>query len=186
MSNIFLTSDTHFGHSKPFIYEPRGFKNIYEHDKTIIKNWNNVVNYDDEVFHLGDVMLNDNNYGLSCLKQLNGQIHIIRGNHCSDTRKELYKSCHNVVEVCDGKFFRYGKYHFMLSHYPSLTANHDEDKPLKTKMVNLCGHTHTKNPFYDWDKGVIYHVELDAHNCQVVNIEHIISDIKNKLKENIE
>ena len=28
------------------------------------------------------------------------------------------------------------------------------------------------------DKGLIYHVELDAHNCYPVSIDQIIEDIK--------
>lgn len=57
---IYVTSDTHFCHNKPFIYEDRGFKNIEEMNDTIIENWNKLVKPDDTVIHLGDVMLNDN------------------------------------------------------------------------------------------------------------------------------
>lgn len=74
---IYLTSDTHFCHNKDFLYEPRGFQSIEEHDEAIVKNWNSIVTPDDEVYHLGDVMLNDNTKGLGYLKQLNGKIHII-------------------------------------------------------------------------------------------------------------
>ena len=74
---IYLTSDLHFCHDKSFLYEPRGFNSIEEHDENIIKNWNNIITPDDEVYLLGDVMLNDNVKGLNCLKQLNGKIHII-------------------------------------------------------------------------------------------------------------
>lgn len=35
---IWFTSDLHFGHNKSFLYEPRGFNSIEEHDATIIKN----------------------------------------------------------------------------------------------------------------------------------------------------
>ena len=181
MSNIYATSDTHFGHSKNFLYEPRGFKNIYDHDNTIIKNWNKIVQPEDDVYLLGDVMLNDNDYGLSCLKQLKGQIHIIRGKHCTDARIALYKECWNVIEVCDAKWLKIGKQNFFLSHYPCLTDNHDDDKPLNRKIISLCGHTHTPDKWYDWNNGLIYHVEMDAHGCQVVNIEQIISDIQNKI-----
>ena len=185
MSQIFITSDTHFRHNKSFIYEPRGFKNIWEHDKTIIKKWNEVVQPEDDIFHLGDVMLGDNEYGLSCIKQLKGKIHIIRGNHDSDTRMELYKQCYNVVEVCEGKFLRYGKYHFYLSHYPCLCSNWDYDKPLKARTVSLCGHTHTKDPFLDWSKGLIYHVEVDTKSdCSPWLLDDIINNIKEKLNEN--
>ena len=181
MSNIYVTSDTHFGHSKNFLYEPRGFKNIYDHDNAIIKNWNEIVQPEDDVYLLGDVMLNDNDYGLSCLKQLKGQIHIIRGNHCTDARIALYKECWNVVEVCDAKWLKIGKQSFFLSHYPCLTDNHDDDKPLNRRVISLCGHIHTSNKWHDWNNGLIYHVEMDAHNCTPVSAEQIINDIKEKI-----
>lgn len=181
MGKIWLVSDTHFGHQREFIYGPRGFDSIWEHDKQIIKNWNELVSWDDEVYHLGDVMLGDNSYGLSCLKQLSGQIHIIRGNHDTDARLELYKDCYNVVEISEGKYFKYNNYHFYLSHYPCLTGNYDEDKPLKARMISLAGHCHYKNKFQDMDKGLIYHVEVDAHNCYPVLIDNIIEDINKEI-----
>ena len=78
---IWFTSDTHFGHQKEFLWAPRGFNSIEEHDEMIIHNWNEVVGPNDDVYHLGDVMLNDNEHGLECLKRLNGKIHITIGNH---------------------------------------------------------------------------------------------------------
>ena len=183
MGKIWLVSDTHFGHQREFIYGPRGFDSIWEHDKQIIKNWNELISWDDEVYHLGDVMLGDNSYGLSCLKQLSGKIHIIRGNHCSESRIELYKNCWNVVEVCEGKFLNYNNYHFYLSHYPCLTSNYDDNKPLKSKVISLCGHSHVLDKWQDWDKGLIYHCELDAHELYPIHIDNIIEDIKRKLNE---
>lgn len=182
MNEIYITSDLHFGHSRNFVYEPRGFKTIWEHDKKIIENWNSVVDMTDDVYLLGDVMLGDNNYGLSCLKQLNGRIHIIRGNHDTDARLALYKNCYNVVEVCDAKYLKAENQMFFLSHYPSLTANWDTDKPLKSRIINLCGHVHTKDRWNDWDKGLIYHCEVDAHECKPINIKNIIEDIKEQFK----
>jgi calcineurin-like phosphoesterase family protein len=77
MSNIWLTSDWHFCHSQPFIYEPRGFKNQYEMNQTIIKNYNSVVQPNDDVYCVGDCILNDNEEGIKCIKQLKGKIHIV-------------------------------------------------------------------------------------------------------------
>lgn len=67
---IYVTSDLHFGHAKQFIYEPRGFPNIVDHDEEIIKRWNELVQPEDEVYILGDLMLKDNEHGLECLKRL--------------------------------------------------------------------------------------------------------------------
>lgn len=179
---IWLTSDWHFGHSKSFLYEPRGFNNIYDHDKAIINNFNKIVDYTDTIYCLGDCMLGDNQYGLSCLHQLNCQnIKIILGNHCTDKRIELYKSCYNVEVLGYSIPLKYKHYHFYLSHYPSLVSNYDTDKPFKARTINLCGHTHTQDKFKDFDKGLIYHVELDAHNNAPVSIDQIIKDIKERI-----
>ncbi len=185
MSNIWLTSDLHFGHNKDFIFEPRGFSNIFDHDETIIKNWNSVVQPDDDVFVLGDLMLGENSYGLSCIKQLKGNLHIIRGNHDSDTRMELYNNCYNIISIKEGEFLRYGKYHFFLSHFPCLCSNFDSEKPLKARTGSLCGHSHVKDPFADWDKGTIFHVELDTNNCTPWLLDDIIEKLKEKVNEKL-
>lgn len=129
---------------------------------------------EDDVYILGDLMLNDNDTGIKLLKSLKGKIHIILGNHDTDARVELYNNCYNVVEICYATIIKYGKYHFYLSHYPTLTAN--KEKHLSECLINLCGHTHTPDKWADWDKGIIYHVECDAHNCTPVLIDDIIND----------
>ena len=43
MSNIWITSDTHFGHDKDFIWKERGYCSIQEHDEDLIKKWNEHV-----------------------------------------------------------------------------------------------------------------------------------------------
>lgn len=179
---IYFCSDWHFGHNKDFLYGPRGFKNPYEMSEAIIKNHNEIVNPEDHVYVLGDLMLDDNDYGLKCIKQLKGHIHVVRGNHDTDTRIPLYEQCWNVDEVVTAKYLRYGKYHFYLSHYPCLCGNHDDDKPLKARMISVCGHVHTQDKWADWDKGLIYHVDMDAHACRPVLIDDIIKDIKEKIK----
>ena len=35
MDNVWITSDTHFCHSKPFLYEPRGFSSVEEMNEEI-------------------------------------------------------------------------------------------------------------------------------------------------------
>lgn len=175
---IYFTSDLHLFHDKDFLYAPRGFQNIYEHNEAIIQNWNNIITPEDDVYVLGDLMLNNNDGGIAAIKQLKGKIHIVRGNHDSDSRIKLYSQCYNVVEITEGQFFKYGKYHFFLSHYPCIVSNYDADKPLERRMISLCGHSHTPDKFQDMDKGLIYHVELEAHDLKPISIEEIINDIK--------
>lgn len=148
----------------------------------IIKNWNELVAPDDDVYLLGDLMLNDNEHGMKCLGRLNGKLHLIRGNHCTDERWKLYANSWNVVEMCGwATQIRIGKQSIFLSHYPTIASNYDIDKPLKQRVLNLCGHSHTKDPFADWNKGLIFHCELDTNNCKPWNYEDIIKKAKEKL-----
>ena len=54
---LFFTSDTHFNHTNILQYCNRPFKIVDQMNETIITNWNNVVEPDDIVFHLGDFCL---------------------------------------------------------------------------------------------------------------------------------
>lgn len=180
---IWVTSDWHFCHDREFLYKPRGFDKIYKMNTAIVERHNARVNMEDDIYILGDCMLNDNDTGIQLIKSLKGNLHIIRGNHDSEARLALYNQCWNVVEVCEGKFLNYKNYHFYLSHYPCLCSNYDYDKPLKSKMINLCGHSHVQDPFADMDKGLIFHCEMDTNNCYPWLLDDIIIKIKEKINK---
>ena len=176
MNKVYFSSDFHFMHNRPFIYEPRGFSSVHEMNETIIKNFNEVMDWTDTLYILGDCFLNDNEEGMRLMRRVPGKVHIIWGNHCTSTRQTLMEQefiCHGYATV-----IKLNGYSFYLSHYPTITSNYDVDKPLKRRTINLCGHTHTKDKFLDMNKGLIYHVELDAHNNYPVLIDDIIEDIK--------
>lgn len=176
-----FTSDWHFCHNKPFIYAERGFQNVYNMNSKIIENYNSIIKPWDDVYCLGDCMLNNNELGIQCIKQLKGKIHIIRGNHCTDERLELYKKCFNVVEVCDAAYYKFNKKHFYLSHYPTYTTDKNEHK--KHPLINLYGHTHQTDTNFFNDNPYMYHVGIDSHNLYPISIEQIISDIERKINE---
>ena len=70
-----------------------------------------VVKKDDIVYHLGDVMLGDLESGMECLKQLNGQIKIVLGNHDTKTRIKAYQELDNVEVLGYATMLKYKKYH---------------------------------------------------------------------------
>ena len=177
---IYTTSDWHFNHDRGFVYQPRGFSSVDEMNEEIIARYNEIVKPEDDIYVLGDLMLGNNEIGLKCIKNLKGNIHVIRGNHDTNTRMELYKNCPNIVEICEGKFLKYGKYHFYLNHFPTYTSNLEKDSSLEHHLINLYGHTHQKTNFYN-DIPFMYHVGVDSHNCYPVSIDEIIKDIQKKL-----
>ena len=185
---IFATSDTHFGHDREFLYKPRGFNSIAEHDEEVIRRWNETVEPDDWVLHLGDVMLGDNKHGLECLKKLNGKIFIVPGNHDTATRIKLYKELPNVkiLEPVETEFaplqsaafqFKYKKYSFYVSHQPTMTSNLEKAPYLKMHLINLFGHTHQQKRFYN-DIPFMFHVGMDSNDCRPVLLDDAIQIMK--------
>ena len=179
---IWVVSDWHFNHNKPFIYEARGYCSPEVMNRDLIARHNALVCPWDDVYVLGDLMLGGSEKiieGINCIKQMNGTLHIICGNHDTGKKIRAYHELYpKIIEVENSKFLKYEKYHFYLSHFPSICSNYDDDKPLKQKTINLCGHSHIKNPFGDLDKGLIYHCEVDAHNNSPISLDYIINDLK--------
>lgn len=179
---IFLTSDTHFGHDREFLWGPRGFTSSQEHDEAIIKNWNEVVGPDDIVYHMGDLMLGDNAHGIECVKRLNGHIKLIRGNHDTDARWKLYETLSNVELIGWAEVIKYKKYQFYLSHHPTMTSNLEKAPHLRMHLINLYGHTHQPNKFY-MDTPYLFHVGLDSNDCRPVLLDDAIEMMKEKTQE---
>lgn len=181
MSQTWFTSDLHLEHDREFIYLPRDFSSVEKMNEILIKNINRFVAEDDELYILGDVMLGDSSIGLSYLRQINCKnIHIILGNHDTARREALYRVEPNVVEVTLAKKIKLNGYHFYLSHYPTLTANLDDNGELKKIVINLYGHTHQKTNFYE-GRPYMYHVGVDSHSNCPVSIDDILNDIQREI-----
>lgn len=183
MSKIWLTSDLHFCHDKPFLYEPRGFKTTEDMAEAIIENWNSVVTKDDAVYNLGDVALSDTEGALKYLHKLNGHQYWIFGNHDTINKIELItKHCKNIEIVGWATVIKQGKISCYLSHYPTLTSNYD-DKGFNQRMFSFHGHTHRKEKWQDPNNPFLYNVALDAHECYPVELTSAINDIRKRWTE---
>lgn len=141
---FYFTSDTHFGHENIIKYCKRPFKDVDEHDDTLIKNWNDVVPEDGIVFHLGDVAFGNPNRVNEILSQLNGTIYLIIGNH--DWRRIVSEHAWRFKDMTQQLNMKIGKRHIILNHYPMLAfsgAWRGEDA-----TYQLFGHVHT-SPYTD-------------------------------------
>lgn len=81
MSNLFFTSDHHFGHRNIIRYAKRPFSSVEEMNEVMIERWNAKVQPQDSVFYLGDFALCPPKETENILAQLNGRICLIKGNH---------------------------------------------------------------------------------------------------------
>ena len=178
---IYLTSDTHFGHDREFIWKVRGFNSVKEMNETIVQKWNETVDDEDDIYILGDIILGDAS-NIEYVKRLRGKIHIVLGNHDTAKREEMYRNLPSVVEVAEvGIRLKYKKHHFVLTHYPMLTGNLEKES-LKQMSLNLFGHTHQASNFYN-DMPYMYHVGVDSHDCCPVLLDDVTEEMYAKVKE---
>jgi len=148
-TKMWFTADTHFGHVNIVRYCGRPFNTIEQHDRTLIDNWNARVAPGDVVYHLGDFGLPqgfDDGYGYLCSvkARLNGQVHLVLGNHDKLVEKvgplfNMFVTIHNVntcrvsdTGASDGK-----RQYIFMSHYAHRTW-----KKSGHSSWNLYGHSH--------------------------------------------
>jgi calcineurin-like phosphoesterase family protein len=133
MPNVFLTSDTHFGHVNICNFTNydgspvRPWDSVEEMDEEMVKRWNDAVGPKDKVYHLGDVVINRKS--LQILDRLNGDKVLIKGNHDIFPLKDYVKYFRDIraYHVMNG---------FILSHIPV----HKES--IARFGANIHGHTH--------------------------------------------
>ena len=79
--NIFFTADHHFGHENIIKFSERPFESLDHMNEELIKRWNKKIQPGDTVYHLGDMSLGKPDFTKEILDRLNGNIHLIKGNH---------------------------------------------------------------------------------------------------------
>lgn len=133
---IYFTSDLHFGHKNVIGLDNRPFKTVEEMDEELIKRWNNKVGKQDTVYSLGDMFWKGQEYAKSILKQLNGKIILIMGNHDRNSFRELI-STNLLSDVKDYHEMKVDGSKLVLSHYPIHFYNGQHND-----AIMLYGHVH--------------------------------------------
>ncbi len=159
----YFTSDTHFGHENLIRFGRRPFKSLKEMDDTLIANWNAVVQENDTVYHLGDFSFR-NEIGTDVYRaRLKGKIHLIIGNHDTETLKhyaDIFASINHILEIkLEGQ-------HIVLCHYPMR-----EWHQAWRASWHLFGHVHGRLDHEP--RGYSLDVGVDSHNFCPVSFEEI-------------
>lgn len=140
MAEVFLTSDTHWGHVGvcKFVMADgtkcRPWDDPEKMNEDMIDMWNKTVGPKDKVYHLGDVVINRR--FLSLLSRLNGDQVLIKGNH-DIFRLEEYLPFYRDIRG----YHMLDKY--MLTHMPI----HEES--LGRYAGNIHGHLHNNRVMKD-------------------------------------
>lgn len=176
MSTIFLTSDTHFGHTgvckfmrEDGVTKLRPWDSPEEMDEAMVKMWNDTVRPNDKVYHLGDVVINRK--ALQIMHRLNGDKVLIKGNH-DIFRLEEYTPFFRDIR---GSHVMNG---MILTHIPVHESN------LYRFGTNIHGHTHSNNVMVTDKYGVTtrdprYHcVCVEQTDFKPIAFEEVIKRIK--------
>jgi len=141
-TKIFFVSDTHANHANIIKFCNRPFNDVQEMNDEMVKRWNEKVPNDGIVFHLGDFAWGGYNVWKNFREQLNGEIYLIKGNHClknmTPTAKELFKDTKMQMRIeVEGR-------KIWLNHFPLLCYS-GTYRDTESIEYNLFGHTHLSN-----------------------------------------
>jgi calcineurin-like phosphoesterase family protein len=130
----FFISDLHFGHKNIILYENRPFSSIDDMNKGLIKNINDTVQPDDQLFILGDFAFCNG----SKIQEFRNKIrcrtvHLVMGNHDRHHppqwwREKGFSEVYNYPIIFNN--------FLILSHEPQYMNN-------TMPYVNVHGHTHS-------------------------------------------
>lgn len=150
MRDIWLVSDTHFGHANILTFRHQGgdlirgaiWDDIEKHDEALIDNWNSVVKPGDKVYHLGDVFMGNKEDFIKKWKRLNGQKRLILGNH--DDAKFFAR--HELVAKID-VWRMFPEHGIILTHIPlhQSVLLEGRFRNFEGMVMNVHGHIH-QNP----------------------------------------
>lgn len=185
---LFLTSDSHWNHSRILKFCNRPFNTIDEHDKALIDNWNSVVGMDDTVIHLGDFCFGGAPAWRKVREQLNGHIYLIKGNHDDcNMNASIEKLFEDVLYqariIVDGQTV-------YLNHFPFLCYAHSDPKLYKDYYINLFGHVHSYPGATGTDISRLinlyptqYDVGVDNNNFTPISWEDVKQKINNQVNQ---
>ena len=172
MAQIFVTSDTHFNHSKildfkDYIGKPcREFDSVEQMNQCMLDNWNDTVGPKDTVIHCGDVLfgMDKADWMAANFAKLPGKKRLVVGNH--DNLKILapfFKDMQMWIDMSDkGLLFTHTP-----QHESTIAESHRfGDKPI----LNVHGHIHT-NPS---PEGPFKCVCVEQINFTPLDIEELI------------
>ena len=156
---IYYTADLHLGHKNIIKLSKRPFSSIEEMDKVLIENWNNKVNAKDDIYIVGDLCYKTHHDNiLHYISQLQGQKHLIVGNH----DKEIIKNSdlrRYFVEIRDMKTIYDNGTKIILCHYPMV-----EWDGYYRDVLHFYGHIHNN---YDNDTSKYINSIKNAYNVGV-------------------
>lgn len=173
----FFTSDTHFFHENIIKLCNRPFNSVEEMNKALISRWNARITKSDLVYHLGDFTLKCTaEQARDVVKQLNGQIILIRGNHdkVADQIKDAFAAVKDYAEISvPDPDTPNGKRKIVLLHYAMRVWNSSHHG-----SYHLYGHSHGSLP--DDPNALAFDAGVDCWGFAPLSYEEVKSVMSGK------
>ncbi len=169
MSNIWFTSDHHWGHANIIRFSQRPFADVDAMNEALIANWNRVVGPKDTVYHLGDIFMVPKEEALQIRSRLNGHICLIRGNHdkTADTLKDSFEWIKDYYELkVPDPEAENEKRRIVLCHYAFRVWNHSHHG-----AWHLYGHSHGSLP--DDPNSLSFDAGVDCHDYTPISYARV-------------
>lgn len=130
----YFTSDLHLGHENIIEYCDRPFDSVAEMNRTLVDNWNDLIDPDDVVVFLGDLgHFADDDELRRWLRKLHGRVIFIEGNHDHPNRYVDGVHTHQYY------ILKRGNRRFYCTHRP-------ENAPRFWDGWIIHGHHHNNHP----------------------------------------
>ena len=169
-NNYWVTSDHHWGHLNIISFCNRPFKSLDEMNNIMIEKWNEVVKENDIVYHLGDMFWSER-IAIDTLPLLNGEIHLVVGNHDKNwlkskkfdklQRSPLNPTSNLIIEERDIIRIKF-PVDAVLCHYPLMSWN-----GAAHGVYHFHGHTHNNSCL---SEGKRINVCVENHNFYPINL----------------
>lgn len=178
MSEVFFVSDTHFSHNRilEFCRDTRQGEDTEEMNELMYAAWNSVVKPGDRVYHLGDFCFKGKAAIKDAKSRLNGEIHLILGNHDQIIKKSKDIS-DTFASVQQMKHLKVGDHRFILCHFP---ISEWWDCHQGTMMIHGHCHGGATNVNYNYR---IMDVGIDARKDNLMlpfHIEEVVENLKDR------
>lgn len=171
-------SDTHFQNSNIIKYCNRPFADAADQTEQLIRNWNSVVGEKDRVIHCGDFIMGNPDGIEDILSRLNGYIILVRGNHDTDRKLDLYveKYSDKIIGIHNVYYQMHQGFWYVFCHFP--LVNPDFGKMVAAThqdVVYVHGHVHDKSPFvnpelhaFNVSSDVVAHTPVSLHTLSAL------------------
>ena len=135
--DVWIISDTHWGHNNIIKFTDLGgnrirpWDTVEDMENDMVEWWNEVVDPNDYIIHLGDIAMNRTGYD-RVMPRLNGRKILIQGNHDQFNTEHYAKHFEHVLP--------------MLSVTDTALLTHIPVHPdsIGRHLVNIHGHLHNK------------------------------------------